>query len=598
MELTAAHGVLLCVVSLVVVSSVEARAPDEPPVADSALVKLLKSPRVPEARQGTIIEMIGKRGTATDLDFVYQKVLDGGFSPVMRAKALDALAEAALTRDLKPSRNRERLVAVLRPGEAPAAADQQKAAVKLAGLWKLAAACDALVAIARLEPADDELRALALGALATIGGDAGRSRIEALAARGSPVGVRLWAVAALVRLDAAAAAARAAELLPEAAALGLDLKPLLAPFINQRGAGAVLAAEIARRGIPADPARLALRAVYALGLADPALKSALGRAAGISTEVKPPTPAELSALVAEVAASGDPIRGESIFRRADLNCMTCHALAKAGGEVGPDLSSVGQSSPPDYIINSIFVPDQSIKEQYHTVVVQTTDGQVYQGIVTDKDNERIVLKESTGALRVLAVSSIEDQKPGGSLMPKGLVNLMTRHELVDLVRFLSELGKPGPYAIRATPTIQRWHVLKSVSPALAAEVPELSTLRAAVLAAAPAQWATVYSRIGGALPLGEAVGIARSKIVYLQGELEVSAGGAVGLHLDSPEGVSLWVDEQLAPAASRVFTATVSPGRRAVTVRVDTAARKSPAITVEVARPQGTPAELTVVGGK
>ena len=33
-------------------------------------------------------------------------------------------------------------------------------------------------------------------------------------------------------------------------------------------------------------------------------------------------------------------------------------------------------------------------------------------------------------------------------MPKGLANLMTRAEFLDLVRFLSELGKPGPYAIR------------------------------------------------------------------------------------------------------------------------------------------------------
>src|SRR5262249_22984023 len=151
--------------------------------------------------------------------------------------------------------------------------------------------------------------------------------------------------------------------------------------------------------------------------------AALGHAAGIATEVKPPTPAELNALVAEVAAKGDPSRGESVFRRTDLNCMTCHALSKAGGDVGPDLSAVGQNSPAGYIINSILLPDQSIKEQYHTLVVLTSDGQVYQGIVTDKDNQRIILKESTGVARVVPVASIEDQKAGGSLMPKGLVNL-------------------------------------------------------------------------------------------------------------------------------------------------------------------------------
>ena len=112
--------------------------------------------------------------------------------------------------------------------------------------------------------------------------------------------------------------------------------------------------------------------VYALGRADPALVAALSRAAGISTESKPLTPGELNQLVAEVAAKGDPARGELIFRRPDLNCMSCHSLSKAGGDVGPDLSSLGQTSPPDYIINSILNPDQAIKEQYHTLLVLTT----------------------------------------------------------------------------------------------------------------------------------------------------------------------------------------------------------------------------------
>ena len=127
------------------------------------------------------------------------------------------------------------------------------------------------------------------------------------------------------------------------------------------------------------------------------------------------------------------------------------------------MSAVGQISPPDYIINSILNPDLAIKEQYHTLMVLTFEGQVFQGIVTDKDEQRVVLKDATGASRVVPAASIEDQKPGGSLMPKGLANLMTRAEFIDLVRFLSELGKPGPYAIRAVPAIQRWRVLKAVA---------------------------------------------------------------------------------------------------------------------------------------
>ncbi len=582
-----------------VLALIPAAAPaGDPPASDSPLVKLLKSGRVPEGRLGTIIEMIGKRGTVGDLDYLYQRAMEGSFSPANRLKAFDALAEAALTRDLKPARDRAKLIALLGSAASPAGAGPEEAAVRLAGLWKLEAAGDDLAALARSARSGESLRAAAIDALAAIGGRAGRSQIEKLAGPDSPANLRLLAVAAMVRLDPDAAATRAAELIPQAATQGWDLKPMMAAFLNRQGAGAVLAAALGRQAIAADAAKLALRAVYSLSLSDPALVDVLGRAAGIATDVKPMTPAELKALVAEVAAQGDPARGESVFRRSDLNCLSCHALSKAGGDVGPDLSAVGQSSPPDYIINSILLPDQSIKEQYHTLVVLTSDGQVYQGIVTDKDSQRIVLKESTGALRIVPVAAIEDQKPGGSLMPKGLVNLMTHSEFVDLVRFLSELGKPGPYAIRTTPAIQRWRVLKSVPPTLAASLPDPATFRDQVLHAAPERWTTAYARVAGALPLDELSAPPGGRVLYLQGELDVSAGGPIRIRPDSPEGIRFWIDDQPAPAGARALTTTVSTGRHLLTLRIDAAARPSRTIQVEVDKPSRSAAEFTVVGGK
>ena len=370
---------------------------DDPPAPESPLVKLLKSGRVPEARQGAVFEMIGKRGTAADLTFLYQRAISpDGFSAANRAKALEALAEAASNRNLRPAHDLDKLVPLIRPAPSRSEVAVEKPAIRLAGLWNLEAAGDALQALAASPSVDDVLRADALDALATIGGKAGRSRIEALAGRDQPAGTRLPAVAALAKLDVEAAAARAAEILVQPPAPARDLAPLLAAFLNRQGGGEVLASALARQPVPADSARVALRAVYALGRADPALVAALSRAAGISAETKPLSPGELNQLVAEVAAKGDPARGELIFRRPDLNCMSCHSLSKAGGDVGPDLSSLGQTSPSDYIINSILNPDQAIKEQYHTLLVLTTLGQVFQGIVTDKDDQRIVLKEATG----------------------------------------------------------------------------------------------------------------------------------------------------------------------------------------------------------
>jgi hypothetical protein len=244
-------------------------------------------------------------------------------------------------------------------------------------------------------------------------------------------------------------------------------------------------------------------------------------------------------------------------------------------------------------------PDLAIKEQYHTLMVLTVEGQVFQGIVTDKDEQRVVLKDATGARRVVPTASIEDQKQGGSLMPKGLANLMTRPEFLDLVRFLCELGKPGPYAIRAVPAIQRFRVLKGVGEELSGGVPSSSVFRDQVLRAEPEQWDVAYAKVNGSLPLVEAVSKSGSKVVYLQGELDLSASGAVKVQVDSAEGVQLWIDEM--PIPPRQTSSDVSLeaiGRHAIALRVDTTARHSPIIRVEVVKQAGSKAEFTIVGGR
>jgi putative heme-binding domain-containing protein len=592
--------VVLAIAACAWIGSVAVRAGDDPQAADSPLVKLLKSGRVPEARQGAVIEMIGRRGSADDLGYIYQHAIaPNWFAAAIKVKALAALAEAARNRGLRPARDLAKLVPLVKPPASGSDAALEACAIELAGLWKLDAAAEALQALAGSNLADERVRSLALDSLGEIGGRAGRSRIEALAAAREPAGTRMLAVSAMARFDVEKAAALAAEILSRSRTDNLDLKPLLAAFLNRQGGADVLAAAISRQAaMPADAAKMALRAVYALGRSDQALVAALSRAAGIAAESKPLSPTELNELVARVAAQGDPARGERNFRRADLNCMSCHSVSKAGGDVGPDLSSIGQTSPADYIINSILNPDQSIKEQFQTLVVLTNDGHVFQGVVADKDEQRIVLKEATGATRVVPVSTIEDQKAGGSLMPRGLANLMTRAEFIDLARFLSELGKPGPYAIRATPTIQRWRVLSGPSAKLTDAIPDAAAFRDQVLAAGPARWSTAYAKVSGALPLDEMSALADGKVLYLQGELNLTAAGLVKIRLDSAQGVQLWIDDVPAPAGAADATTALSVGRHMITLRVDTKARSSQQVKVEVDKPSGSPAEFTVVGGR
>ena len=553
-------------------------ARDEPR-PESAYVKLLK--KAPEGRMVPIVDLIGKRGTVDDLAFLYDRATTpDGLPPLVRVKALEVLGDAASTRDARPKVDfggLRRLIEDPSPGRIMA--------LRLSGLWKAESTVPAVREVAGSTKVDAPTRAAAFEALAAIGGPMARSSIDALASADRSPGVRCLAVASLARLDLGLAANKAAAALTDDARIE-DVTPLMAAFLDRRGGVDQLAAALEAHKPSADGARLALRAIYALGRADDTLVAVLSKSAGLDAEPKLPTPSEMDVLVGEVASRGDSARGEAVFRRAELNCMKCHAITGAAGGVGPELSALGLSSPVDYVVNSILIPDQAIKEEYQTRIVQTDDGRVFQGIVVEEDDKRLVLKDATGEARVVPVASIEDTKKGGSLMPKGLSNLMTRAEFVDLVRFLSELGKPGPYAIRSTPTIQRWRVLKSADEPIGD-----------VLKADPSRWLAAYGQAAGALPLADLAALTTEKSVILQGEINVSAGGPIAIRFNATIGLAGWLDDQpltIEPES----TVEVAEGVRKITLRVDLTARGDLPIRVEVAKPAGSSAEFSVVGGR
>jgi putative heme-binding domain-containing protein len=120
----------------------------------------------------------------------------------------------------------------------------------------------------------------------------------------------------------------------------------------------------------------------------------------------------------------------------------------------------------DYLVESILQPNAKIKENYHSLVV-VADGRITSGIRVRETEQEIVLRDVEDREIAIPLDAVELKKDGESLMPVGLADSLTRGELVDLVRFLSELGKVGPYAASSTPIARRWEAL-APSPAAAA----------------------------------------------------------------------------------------------------------------------------------
>jgi putative heme-binding domain-containing protein len=277
---------------------------------------------------------------------------------------------------------------------------------------------------------------------------------------------------------------------------------------------------------------------------------------------------------------------------------------QGGGDIGPDLSAVGATSPVEHLVNSVLNPDQAIKEAFETKIVLTEQGRIYQGIVADRTSDALVLKDANGKLTSIPISDIDEEIEGKSLMPKGLVKFMTHAELIDLVRFLSMLGKPGEYAVRSTQRMQRWRVMAGTSESLLNEVPNRLLFEDAVLGGT--NWEPAYSRVNGELPLPELAERTGQSVLYVYGEVQVSRGGPVEFRFDSTAGLHLWVgtEDVSLPASQEQSGSDASPlvielepGVHRVTLRADLTARPSDVLKLELFRPSGARTEFAVVDG-
>ena len=350
------------------------------------------------------------------------------------------------------------------------------------------------------------------------------------------------------------------------------------------------------------------RVVY-IGLADAGISNLLSKAADIAVDSPPPSQEEVLKIAAEVMAKGDAARGEKVFRRADINCFKCHSIARAGGQVGPELTALGSISPPEYIVNSVLNPSLNIKEQYVTKVILTADGEVVTGIVIDRNDERVRLKDASGKVITLAVGDIESEKDGPSLMPQGLTKFLTAGEFLDLARFITELGRPGSYVIRTTPTLQRWRLLKSPAPEISGEVPNVEHFRQHVLELSADAWLPVYGTAQGPLPLSDVAAALKSAsteknpsdktVAILQGEIEVSQAGDAQVELHSPVGTHLWIDAEPFEKPAKL-TLPFTAGRHKLTLRLELPDNlpSDANLSVELKKPAGSNIQFDVVGGQ
>ncbi|MBS0207682.1 MAG: HEAT repeat domain-containing protein [Planctomycetes bacterium] len=562
--------------------------------------KLLASGRAQADQTAALIDVICQRGNADELATVFQAAVSSKSDDASRERIFNQLADTAQTRKVKPAGDLSPLGQFVSNREGRKVPTALRAvSIKLASLWRVSSITGELAHSALDAGAEVPLRKAAIEGLILLGGKSNRDALEQLTAASQPMPIRILAAGGLVKLDVKLAARHAADIFAQATTKD-DTSGMLAAFLNQRGGADALGAALRDQKLNVDVAKLALRYMYSVGRSDADLSAVLSSAAGIASDPPPPTPEEVSRLVAEVSARGDAKRGEQVFRRADLSCTKCHSLNKAGGDIGPELTTVGAVSPVDYVINSILQPDLAIKEQYLTRIIQTNSGEVHTGIVASRDNLRVLLKEASGQVVSIPTADIDEEAEGKSLMPKGLAKFLTHDELIDLVKFISELGKPGPYALRSTPIVQRWRVMEVTRGKLKDEAPSAKNLGSQVLNAPADKWKTVYALFSGELPLAEAASGTEPAAYYLLGEFNLVQAGVVRVDVEAPAGFTVYLDDTLMENKKAFSQRIQSTGKHKITVRVPAVAKAGDplgAVRVKITKPADSAAQYDVVGG-
>ncbi|QDT12620.1 PVC-type heme-binding CxxCH protein [Planctomycetes bacterium K23_9] len=171
----------------------------------------------------------------------------------------------------------------------------------------------------------------------------------------------------------------------------------------------------------------------------------------MNTELEESLLAEPIADLAKAALSdGDALRGAKLFYGKKTACASCHDVSNAY-QMGPELTKPRDQTTPEFLVESILKPSQSILKGYVSVNVLTDSG-VYSGYLVEETDDEITISIATdaGKPRTISQDDVEAVKEmKQSTMPAGLANLCgDRQGFLDLAKFVIDINQGGPKRLR------------------------------------------------------------------------------------------------------------------------------------------------------
>ena len=133
------------------------------------------------------------------------------------------------------------------------------------------------------------------------------------------------------------------------------------------------------------------------------------------------------------AAKGDARSGKNIFM---MRCASCHTLFGEGANTAPDLTGAERTNLESMLL-SIVDPSVAIREGFTLFELQTKDGRNLVGFITEREANRLTLRDLSGQLTTVSADQVAKERPiPTSIMPEGLLDTLSDREIVDFFTYL------------------------------------------------------------------------------------------------------------------------------------------------------------------
>ena len=152
---------------------------------------------------------------------------------------------------------------------------------------------------------------------------------------------------------------------------------------------------------------------------------------------------DLASTVEKLDSGRSFANGKQMFQVA--TCLSCHRVNGVGEEFGPDLAKLdAKMSKPIEVLKNILEPSAQINEKYQTYAFETESGKVLTGIILEETADAVKVIENpllkTPPVVLKKSEIVERAKSPTSIMPKGLLDKLTREEILDLVAYIASHG--------------------------------------------------------------------------------------------------------------------------------------------------------------